>query len=80
MLLVGWDDKLGAWKIKNSWSTRWGQGGFGWIAYGSNNIGANAAWVQAQSTFYRPPADFPQLVPDAQPLPKWAPPSTQVAR
>ncbi|MCS7292360.1 MAG: C1 family peptidase [Gloeomargarita sp. SKYBB_i_bin120] len=32
--LVGWDDKRQAWRIKNSWETGWGDGG-----YGSNNVG-----------------------------------------
>lgn len=47
VLLVGWDDARGAWKIKNSWGTAWGQGGYGWVSYESNNIGAQATWVEA---------------------------------
>jgi cathepsin L len=47
VLLVGWDDARGAWKVKNSWGTQWGEKGFMWIAYGSNNLGAQAAWVDA---------------------------------
>lgn len=38
VLLVGYDDDLGAWLIKNSWSAEWGMDGFGWIKYGSINI------------------------------------------
>jgi cathepsin L len=78
VLLVGWDDDRGAWKIKNSWGPRWGDKGFAWIADGSNNLGIRAAWVQAQSTFYPPPAGFKALVPDAKPLPRW-PTKTSVA-
>lgn len=44
VLLIGWDEK-GAWLIKNSWGEEWGEGGFGWIKYGSNNIGQFAAWI-----------------------------------
>lgn len=50
ILLVGWDDAAGAWKIKNSWGRGWGIQGYGWIAYGSNNVGTGAAWVEAKSS------------------------------
>jgi cathepsin L len=72
VLLVGWDDtrgRRGAWKIKNSWGTGWGEQGFMWIAYGSNHIGAHAVWLQAVSSYYPIPAEFYTLLPDARPLP-----------
>jgi Papain family cysteine protease len=48
ILIIGWDDKKDAWLIKNSWGSNWwGQKGFGWIRYRSNNIGYGAAWVDA---------------------------------
>ena len=47
VLLIGWDDAKGAWLIKNSWGEEWGEKGFGWIKYGSNNIGVFAAWIDA---------------------------------
>jgi cathepsin L len=47
VLIIGWDDKKdgGAWLVKNSYGPRWGDDGFGWIKYGSNNIGQWAAYV-----------------------------------
>ncbi len=47
VLLVGWDDEKQAWLVKNSWGEEWGEKGFGWIKYGSNNIGVFAAWIDA---------------------------------
>ncbi|MCK4412828.1 MAG: T9SS type A sorting domain-containing protein [Candidatus Eisenbacteria sp.] len=46
VLLCGWDDNAcgdnGAWLIKNSWGTGWGQSGFGWIEYGTCSFGGDA--------------------------------------
>ena len=46
LMLVGWDDEKGAWLVKNSWGVDWGEDGYAWIKYGSNNIGLFAAWIQ----------------------------------
>ena len=48
VLLVGWDDAKQAWLIKNSYGEKWGEKGFGWIKYGSNDIGIFAAWIDAE--------------------------------
>lgn len=34
VVMTGWDDSRGAWEIKNSWGTGWGDSGYGWIKYG----------------------------------------------
>jgi cathepsin L len=47
VLIIGWDDSKKAWLVKNGYGTGWGEQGFGWVKYGSNNIGRNAAWVLA---------------------------------
>jgi hypothetical protein len=49
VLIIGWDDRKdgGAWLVKNSFGNDWGERGFGWIKYGSNNIGESSAWVMA---------------------------------
>ncbi len=33
MSIIGYDDAKGAFKLINSWSTYWGEGGYGWISY-----------------------------------------------
>lgn len=47
VVIIGWDDEKGAWLVKNSYGTDWGENGFGWIRYGSNNIGQWSAFVVA---------------------------------
>lgn len=47
ILIIGWDDDKGAWLVKNSYGEEWGENGFGWIKYGSNNIGESSAWILA---------------------------------
>ena len=48
ILIVGWDDDKNAWLIKNSWGTDWGENGYAWIDYGTNNVGRRASWVIAK--------------------------------
>jgi len=43
--LVGWDDAKGAWLLKNSWGTAWGENGFMWIQYNCNLVGYDASYV-----------------------------------
>ncbi|SAL67268.1 Papain family cysteine protease [Caballeronia udeis] len=62
LLIVGWDDNAGgpnqgAWLVKNSWTTAWGEDGFAWIAYGNNKIGYAAAWVRPIEKNVTVPAD-----------------------
>ena len=43
--IVGWDDSKKAWLMRNSWGEQWGEKGYMWIEYGSNNIGTGTTWV-----------------------------------
>ena len=49
ILMLGWDDRKKAWLVMNSWGTQWGEDGFAWIAWGSNNVGLYAAWIEVPS-------------------------------
>lgn len=45
VMLVGWDDAVGAWILRNSWSATWGESGYMRIAYGASNVGTEAVWA-----------------------------------
>lgn len=48
IVLVGWDDTKNAWLLRNSWDVDWGEDGYMWIDYNTNNVGRRAAWVRAK--------------------------------
>ena len=45
VVLVGWDDSLGAWHLRNSWGSDWGEDGYMRIQYGVSNVGYSATYV-----------------------------------
>jgi C1A family cysteine protease len=48
IVLVGWDDQRGAWLLRNSWGTNWGENGYMWIEYGTNSVGSYPVWAMVQ--------------------------------
>ena len=48
VVIVGWDDRRQSWRVRNSRGAAWGEAGYAWVAYGSNNLGAWATWVQPE--------------------------------
>jgi C1A family cysteine protease len=49
MVLVGYDDDRGAFKVINSWGQRWAEGGFGWISYGLMPVVAREGYVDKRA-------------------------------
>ena len=45
IVLVGWDDGRQAWRLRNSWGSGWGDGGYMWIRWGTSNVGLGANYV-----------------------------------
>ena len=57
IVIVGWDDARGAWHLRNSWGSGWGEDGYMWIKYGVNQVGYLATWVDAEKKQKPPPED-----------------------
>jgi hypothetical protein len=71
ILLIGWDDTKGAkgaWLIKNSWDTDWGDGGYAWIQYGVSKVGRWATWAKApaKGLVQSPVVGLDETTPQAQ--------------
>lgn len=50
VMLVGWNDADGAWILRNTWNTSWGESGYMRIAYGANLVGTEAVWAVKHAT------------------------------
>jgi len=50
VLIVGYDDNLRAFKFINSWGTRWGQEGYGYLSYDFVRAKAWEAWAMVDAS------------------------------
>ena len=50
IVVVGYDDSKNAFRVINSWGTRWGLGGYGWIDYDASASLINEAYVLSDIT------------------------------
>ena len=71
VILVGWDDAKGAWKLRNSWGTDWADAGYCEIKYGANDVGTDAAWVDTVAVDPPPPPPGPPAPAPAPFIPQW---------
>lgn len=72
VLLTGWDDDRGAWEMKNSWGTSWGDQGYCWIAYGSDKIGMSATWYRVETPEFRVTAVWKKDTPAEKQVYGWS--------
>jgi hypothetical protein len=53
VLITGWDDSMcdgaGAWRVKNSWGSYWGDDGYFWMKYNNCNFGVAAALLDIEN-------------------------------
>lgn len=81
--LVGFDDAhdngngtKGAWIMRNSWGTGWGDKGYAWIKYGAYDIGTEAVFAFVNNP--NPPPPVPPPTPPPGPIPPPVPPPAPV--
>lgn len=65
--IVGYDDTKGAWLVKNSWGTNWGESGYVWIKYGECTI-EDTSYQLVLSDEKPEPEPNPEPVPWYEPL------------
>jgi hypothetical protein len=68
MALVGYDERRQAFKVINSWGTKWGDGGFGWIGYEAYRAFVRQAYVIDVAARLSPLDPPPQPSPTPAPI------------
>lgn len=91
MVVVGYDDQKQAFKLFNSWGRKWGDQGYGWVAYDAFRTRTRSAFVMqvaaappAPPPAPRPtpatPTEAPKPAPKPTPKPVVSPPPADPAR
>ena len=75
MVVTGFDDRIQAFKIMNSWGTKWADGGFGWISHALFAANTKTAFVIEDGGGVTPPTPTP-----APPRPVPVPPRPETRR
>ena len=73
--IVGWDDDSQYFIIRNSWSAKWGENGFGRVQYGCNNLGIAANYIEYVSPAPAPTPTPTPVPPPPKPTPVPVPPT-----
>ena len=80
MTIVGYDDRLQAFRVMNSWGTRWGDRGFGWMSYDVFPSRINmGAWVLDIAGNEPRPTPSPTPAPSPTPTPTPTPVQPQLS-
>ncbi len=70
MVIVGYDDRIKAFKLMNSWGPTWGEDGFGWISYDVLKSKAKELYIIGTDNLVPQPKPQPKPQPQPQPKPQ----------